>query len=51
MNIAIGHSLSKGLGIFICANIIRKHEGEIGMDSMTGQGSTFWFTLPKSSKN
>ena len=36
-----------GLGLFICANIIRKHQGEIGVDSETGQGSTFWFTLPK----
>ncbi|HKG05615.1 MAG TPA: PAS domain-containing sensor histidine kinase [Pedobacter sp.] len=36
-----------GLGLFICANIIRKHEGEIGVDSEPGQGSTFWFTLPK----
>ena len=36
-----------GLGLFICANIIRKHEGEIGVDSTTGQGSNFWFTLPK----
>jgi PAS domain S-box-containing protein len=37
-----------GLGLFICANIIRKHDGEIGVDSQSGQGSTFWFTVPKS---
>ncbi|ETZ23107.1 PAS domain-containing sensor histidine kinase [Pedobacter sp. V48] len=40
-----------GLGLFICANIIRKHGGEIGVDSEPGQGSTFWFTLPKSVLN
>jgi signal transduction histidine kinase len=36
-----------GLGLFICANIIRKHDGEIGVDSQSGQGSIFWFTVPK----
>jgi PAS domain S-box-containing protein len=34
-----------GLGLFICAEIIRRHGGEIGADSGTGQGATFWFTL------
>ncbi|ETZ22398.1 HAMP domain-containing histidine kinase [Pedobacter sp. V48] len=32
---------------FICANIIRKHDGEVGVNSVSGQGSTFWFNLPK----
>ena len=36
-----------GLGLFICATIIRKHQGEIGVDSNVGEGTTFWFTLPK----
>ena len=35
-----------GLGLYICAEIIRKHNGEIGVDSLIGQGSTFWFKLP-----
>lgn len=38
--------LHLGLGLYICQQIITAHQGQLGVDSNPGQGTTFWFTLP-----
>jgi PAS domain S-box-containing protein len=35
-----------GLGLYICQQLIRCHQGEVGVESRPGQGATFWFSLP-----
>ncbi|BBI35349.1 ATP-binding protein [Cohnella abietis] len=35
-----------GLGLAICKEIIEKHHGKIGIESVEGEGTTTWFELP-----
>jgi two-component system sensor histidine kinase VicK len=35
-----------GIGLYLCKEIVSYHDGQIGVESQPGKGSTFWFTLP-----
>ena len=46
-----GTGVGLGLGLHICRTIIESQQGQVGVRSMPGAGSTFWFTLPLSSED
>jgi signal transduction histidine kinase len=41
-----GSGIGLGLGLFLSKVIVEQHQGQVGVRSTPGQGSTFWFTLP-----
>jgi PAS domain S-box-containing protein len=45
-----GSGVGLGLGLYICQTIIERHQGQLGVESTPGVGSTFWFSLPLTQK-
>lgn len=35
-----------GIGLYICSEIIRRHNGNVGVNSEHGKGSEFYFSIP-----
>ncbi|MEI6328150.1 MAG: hybrid sensor histidine kinase/response regulator [Pseudanabaena sp.] len=44
-------SLSLGLGLYICRQIVQAHGGAIGVTGEINVGSRFWFTLPTTGRH
>lgn len=41
-----GSKVGLGLGLYICQQLMRRQQGQVGVESTPGHGATFWFTLP-----
>jgi signal transduction histidine kinase len=45
VHVQSGSEVGLGLGLYICRSIIERHHGQLGVDSVPGEGATFWFAL------
>jgi signal transduction histidine kinase len=37
---------NEGIGLYLCRELIKRHYGQVGLQSVPGSGTTFYFTLP-----
>lgn len=44
-----GSQIGFGIGLYISKALIEGHQGQVGVESAPGQGTTIWFTLPLAS--
>ncbi len=50
VEVQYGTGVGLGLGLSISRTIIEHHQGQVGVESAPGKGSTFWFSLPLASE-
>jgi signal transduction histidine kinase len=41
-----GRAEGLGLGLYLCKQLIERQGGQVGLESQSGAGSTFWLRLP-----
>jgi signal transduction histidine kinase len=41
-----GSEVGLGIGLYLSKSLIEAQHGRVGVESLPGEGSTFWFTLP-----
>jgi signal transduction histidine kinase len=46
IHVQSGSGVGLGLGLHVSRTIVELHDGQVGVQSTPGQGSTFWFSLP-----